>query len=253
MRLKLRILFILLGLVVAAAVTSRGADPQIDTSLVDTLYIDSVGAAGVNGLVVVPVYFSIQEPLGGFNISLSISSGDLTIDSISFAGGAIDTLLPRGFDTQGGSINIYCAPYPSWIPEGWGRIGDLYLSYSPTITDQLVVVDTATLFLQSTFTTQFIDTLSHPHVPQFRRGYVDVSAGGCCIGTRGNIDGSTSEEIDILDLTYLVAYMFKHGPEPPCLDEANVDGSGNGSIDILDLTYLVTYMFKSGSAPAACP
>ncbi len=254
MRLNLRILFIILGLVIAAAVTSKGADPLLDTSLVDTLFVDSVGAGGINGQVVVPVYFSIQKPLGGFGIALKISSGDLTIDSISFAGSYIDTLLPRDFNTQGGSITFFCTPFTSWIPAGSGKLGDLYLSYSPTITDQLVTVDTATLFLQSTFETKFIDTLSQPHVPQFVRGYIDVTAGGCCIGSRGNIDGGSSEAVDILDLTYLVAYMFRGGPEPPCLDEANVNGIGSGNgLDIQDLTYLVSYMFKSGPAPVACP
>ena len=100
-----------------------------------------VGAAGINGQVVVPVRFSIHEPLGGISIALQISSGDLTIDSISFAGSYIDTLLPRDFDTQGGSITFFCTPFSSWIPAGTGKLGDLYLSYSPTIIDQLVMID----------------------------------------------------------------------------------------------------------------
>ncbi|MFC1475174.1 M28 family peptidase, partial [Candidatus Zixiibacteriota bacterium] len=40
---------------------------------------------------------------------------------------------------------------------------------------------------------------------------------GCCLGERGNVDGSLSEEMDIADLVYLVDYQFNNGFEPPCL------------------------------------
>ena len=73
----------------------------------------------------------------------------------------------------------------------------------------------------------------------------------CCVGLRGNVNGSPDHVIDISDLTYLVAFMFKDGPEPPCLTEANLDGLE--PIDISDLTALVSYMFKSGAQPANCP
>ena len=54
---------------------------------------------------------------------------------------------------------------------------------------------------------------------------------------------------DIADLTYLVGYMFKDGPEPWFMSVADVNGS-SGPIDIADLTYLVVFMFKGGPAPA---
>ena len=82
---------------------------------------------------------------------------------------------------------------------------------------------------------------------------------GCCNGDgiRGNVDGITGPagEVDINDLTYLVAYMFGGGPPPPCIDEGNVDGlvGPAGPIDINDLTYLVAYMFGGGPPPAPCP
>ncbi len=79
---------------------------------------------------------------------------------------------------------------------------------------------------------------------------VDILASvGCCIGIRGNVNDLA--DVDIADLTYLVAFMFKGGPAPPCYDEGNVNGLAD--IDIADLTYLVNYMFKSGPAPVACP
>jgi hypothetical protein len=73
----------------------------------------------------------------------------------------------------------------------------------------------------------------------------------CCNAIRGNINDDPAQTIDISDLTFLVGYMFKSGPEPPCVEEGNVNGQGD--IDISDLTYLVGYMFKSGPEPALCP
>ena len=65
----------------------------------------------------------------------------------------------------------------------------------------------------------------------------------------GDIDGSGSGP-DISDLTYLVAYMFHGGPEPPDMTAADVNGSGP-IIDIIDLTDLVTFMFLGGG-PLQC-
>jgi len=81
----------------------------------------------------------------------------------------------------------------------------------------------------------------------------------CCNGDgiRGNADDIVGPggEIDVADLTYLVNYLFKSGPVPPCMEEGNIDGiiGVGGPIDVADLTYLVAYLFKSGPAPALCP
>jgi PKD repeat protein len=79
-----------------------------------------------------------------------------------------------------------------------------------------------------------------------------VGEGSCCRGRRGNIDDDPGDSIDIVDLIYLVNYMFQDGPELPCPEEANVNGDIYGEIDITDLIHLVTYMFQGGVDPAIC-
>ncbi|HWR83527.1 MAG TPA: hypothetical protein VN285_09505 [Candidatus Deferrimicrobium sp.] len=80
----------------------------------------------------------------------------------------------------------------------------------------------------------------------------------CCNGDgmRGNVDGTTgpSGEIDVSDLTFLVAYLFQAGTTPPCTPEGNVDGITGpaGEIDVADLTHLVAYLFQGGASPAPC-
>ncbi len=81
----------------------------------------------------------------------------------------------------------------------------------------------------------------------------------CCNGDgiRGNADGITGAggEVDVADLSYLVAYLFLGGPPPACEEEGNVDGfiSAGGPTDVADLTYLVAYLFLGGPPPVPCP
>jgi hypothetical protein len=90
--------------------------------------------------------------------------------------------------------------------------------------------------------------------------FVPCDTGGPCCdgdGVRGNADNITGPggEVDVADLTFLVAYLFSGGPVPPCIDEGNVDGiiGPGGPIDVADLTYLVAFLFQGGPAPAPCP
>ncbi len=69
-----------------------------------------------------------------------------------------------------------------------------------------------------------------------------------CCQLHGNVDGING--VNVSDLTYLVAYLFQGGAEPPCYEEGNVDGIG--AIDVSDLTYLVAYLFQGGPLPPPC-
>jgi len=77
-----------------------------------------------------------------------------------------------------------------------------------------------------------------------------VHADACCIGNRGDINGDDTDA-NILDLTYLVDYIFRGGPAPGCPNEADVNSDGT-SANILDLTFLVDRVFRGGPAPGAC-
>lgn len=66
----------------------------------------------------------------------------------------------------------------------------------------------------------------------------------------GDVD--MSGEIDIVDLIFLVNYMFNGGHQPWILGTCDMDGNGAGP-DIADLVYLVQYMFNGGPAPVGAP
>ena len=80
---------------------------------------------------------------------------------------------------------------------------------------------------------------------------VTVTGLGCCTGMRGNVNSDGADEVNVTDLTALVAYLFSGGETPACFEEADIDASS--AINVTDLTYLVGYLFQGGVAPAACP
>jgi len=72
----------------------------------------------------------------------------------------------------------------------------------------------------------------------------------------GNVNGSPNGAVNVVDVTYLVNYLFKGGPPPiPVLIVGNVNCTpGPGfNVNVVDLTYLVNYLFRGGPIPcAAC-
>jgi M6 family metalloprotease-like protein len=79
----------------------------------------------------------------------------------------------------------------------------------------------------------------------------------CCVGIRGDANGDSEVNPNILDLTFMVDYVFRQSGDPgPCLGESDVNGdNGNDGLppNILDLTALVDNIFRSGPLPDACP
>ena len=74
----------------------------------------------------------------------------------------------------------------------------------------------------------------------------------CCVGIRGDANGDGAALPNILDLTFLVDYIFRGGPLPPCPKEGDVNSDGSPTPNILDLTFLVDYIFRSGPLPGPC-
>jgi len=63
-------------------------------------------------------------------------------------------------------------------------------------------------------------------------------------------DANGNKAVNILDITYLIAYLYSSGP-PPIPIEAG-DANGNGAVNILDITYLIAYLYSGGPEPV-CP
>jgi len=63
-------------------------------------------------------------------------------------------------------------------------------------------------------------------------------------------DASGNDEVNILDVTYLIKYLYQAGPAPD--PEESGDADGNGAVNVLDVTYLISYLYKDGPEPL-CP
>jgi len=69
-----------------------------------------------------------------------------------------------------------------------------------------------------------------------------VTEGGYVSG-----DADHSSSVSILDVTYLINFLYKGGPEPTIPDAGDPDASC--AMNILDVTYLINFMYKDGPIP----
>jgi hypothetical protein len=74
---------------------------------------------------------------------------------------------------------------------------------------------------------------------------VHIIDGSVTVGyaAMGDFDGNGIGP-DIVDLIYLVRYMFQGGPALECVATSDCDGNGQGP-DIADLICWVTWMFQT--------
>jgi hypothetical protein len=69
--------------------------------------------------------------------------------------------------------------------------------------------------------------------------------GDACDFFCGDIDGNWTR--NILDITYLINFLYMGGPAPVSMDHADVDSSGE--VNILDVVYLINYLYQEGPEP----
>jgi len=62
-------------------------------------------------------------------------------------------------------------------------------------------------------------------------------------------DANNNSSVNILDITYVIAYLYMGGPAPAIPEAADVNKSE--TINILDITYLINYLY-AGGAPPTC-
>ncbi|MEW5922966.1 MAG: dockerin type I domain-containing protein [Candidatus Zixiibacteriota bacterium] len=63
-------------------------------------------------------------------------------------------------------------------------------------------------------------------------------------------DSDHSGAVNLLDVTYIIGYLYKSKAAPIPLEAGDANGSMN--INLLDVTYLINYLYKGGPAPI-CP
>ncbi len=66
----------------------------------------------------------------------------------------------------------------------------------------------------------------------------------------GDANGSTT--FNILDVSYIINYLYKHGPAPTPYALCSGDANCNCAINIIDVSYLINALYKSGPKPCTC-
>lgn len=69
--------------------------------------------------------------------------------------------------------------------------------------------------------------------------------GDVCEYVCGDADGNKS--VNILDVGFIISYLYRNGPAPD--PKIAADADGNGSINILDVAFMISYLYKSGQSP----
>lgn len=67
-------------------------------------------------------------------------------------------------------------------------------------------------------------------------------------GDCGDVDNSGA--VNILDVTFMINYLYKGGPAPDPIESADVNN--DDVINILDITYLINYLYLNGPGPLCC-
>jgi hypothetical protein len=63
---------------------------------------------------------------------------------------------------------------------------------------------------------------------------------------RGDVNNDKS--VSMVDIVYLVSYLFKKGPQPSPILQVG-DANCDGKVNIVDVVYLVAFLFKGGKQP----
>lgn len=89
----------------------------------------------------------------------------------------------------------------------------------------------------------FPDTVHSVSVAAFSAARVDIALEPLYLCGDANGNGL----VNILDVAFLLQYLYRSGLPPDPYDAGDADG--NGRISILDATYIIGYLYKQGPAP----
>ncbi len=89
------------------------------------------------------------------------------------------------------------------------------------------------------------DTITSPPDPKYGYGMVHPMRALLAV-CRG--DANNDHNIDMLDILYLIDFVYCGGPEPtphPLMGDAN----GSGSVNLMDMLYLISYLYDNPTGP----
>lgn len=174
-------------------------------------------------------------------------SGDmgLVLDSVTTAGLRTDVMDTKGFTSIDPfnkravytmTANIAAGAPP--LAPGSGPIASLYFSIPSEPAGDSNLIQLSYGATMPTFVYG-----GRVYSPVFKSGLLSLCAKAG--------DPNASGNINIADVTYLIAYIFSGGPPPlPALSSG--DANCSGSVNIADITFLIARIFAGGPPPCDC-
>lgn len=205
-------------------------------------------APEVDDSVAVPIYITNDAPLGGFTVGLKYNSDDISVSRVDVSGSVLPDpgYVSYKLEPQNKRLLIGWTTYSasSLQPQTGGLLATLWLSLPAGTPVQVIDIDTAFVAPAGEF---IFSPLGGGTV---NPDYIDCDSADITIIDFICGDPNGDLRINILDVSCLINYLYKEGPEPDPL--AAGDATGNGSINILDVNHLINYLYKEGPEPV-CP
>ncbi|SYZ73313.1 Serine protease, subtilase family (modular protein) [Candidatus Zixiibacteriota bacterium] len=221
-----------------------------DTSYT-SYYVGINGAISfTNSEVNVSGYYSgFDIPGAPFSTLVAAFWNDLTIDSLN-----------RGH----GNIYRYNSPTNDTVIIEWYRVGNFNSMTDTLTTFELILTKDGNILMQyyNVGTTGLnstavigLDNSECAAEPYVGHGNppANIVASGEAVRFLQHVplvmagDANNNGSINILDVSYIINFLYRGGPPPVPL--ASADVNCNGATNIIDVSYLISYLYKSGPAP----
>jgi len=198
-------------------------------------------------VIEIPIYMSSILDLKTFSLGFSYNSDDVEITAIDTVGSVLPTpnAISKKFLPDQNMVMIgYMEIGGSVPPQTHGLIATLLMTIPAGTPPQ--TIDIAPAFIPPGGEFIFAPQGGGVIIPDFVDcGTADINIINYVCG-----DASGNLAVNILDVTYLINYLYTGG-QAPDPEEAG-DANGNGAVNILDATYLINYLYKDGPEPI-CP
>jgi len=208
--------------------------------LADTLYFPELSFISTD-IIKVPIYLRNCHPLHRFVLPI-IYSGPTELTYLSFDTDSCRTNYFESVTQSYLSATKMAFTFTPHIltekpdlPPGYGRIINIYFQYSSGGGTNILDTTTASTKVLN-FNADYV-----AYQPFVRQGFIAVTP-----VIRG--DANNNGLINMLDITYLINFLYKGGNAPAYFVEG--DANSDGKINSLDITYLINYLYKHGPPPA---
>jgi len=202
--------------------------------------------------IMVPIYIWNDELLGGFSLGFTYDSTELEIVKKTYDTTA--SVIP--FDSRSDikenilAAGQYLIGWIDWSAESpilatttnnARLLITLNFKVRSTATRKIIVIDSLFIPPHGPFvlSTQFGYSLG----PQ----YMHCPEGDIILGDTPCGDADVSQDVNLVDVVYLINYIFRGGAPPQDIREGDVDCDLR--LTIADVVYLINYIFSGGLAP----